>query len=234
MSRICRRLHEVLCNAPEMRWPFEFDDLPSNGIYFFYEDGEVWGHGGDDQRIVRVGTHREGNFRSRMADHYIVNERKMDFDKNKAAPKDRSIFRKNLGRALLHRDHDPYEVIWNIDFTTRAFREEHGHRRDIEKERQLERDITQLLREQFTFRWIELEGQDRRMGSKGLEAGLIGTLARCDECDPSKNWLGRLSPKAKIVSSGLWLLQHLGAPELDEDSIKEIEDLVSEQRSDPL
>jgi hypothetical protein len=154
-----------------------------------------------------------------MADHYVMNERKMGFDRNQPAPKDRSIFRKNIGRALLHRDHDPYEVLWNIDFTTRASREKNGSRRDVEKEKQIEGDVTRILRERFTFRWIELEGQERRMGRQGLEAAFIGTLARCGECRPSSNWLGRLSPKPKIAQSGLWLEQHLQAPELAEDSL---------------
>ncbi len=112
---------------------FRFAATPRNGIYFFYESGESWGHGGDCQRIVRVGTHREGNFRSRMADHYVVNERKMEFNKDQAPPKDRSIVRKNIGRALLHRDGDCYEALWEIDFTTRDSREAYRSGRDVKK-----------------------------------------------------------------------------------------------------
>lgn len=96
MSLTCERLHDLVQELPETRWPFDSDRLPRNGIYFFYEAGEIWGHGGDCPRIVPVGTHREGNFRSRMADHYVIDERKMGFNRNQAAPKDRSIFRKNM------------------------------------------------------------------------------------------------------------------------------------------
>jgi hypothetical protein len=220
---MCKRLHELAQKLPETRWPLDLSHLPRNGIYFFYEVGEIWGHGDDNPRIVRVGTHREGNFRSRIADHYVIDERKMEFSQNQAAPKDRSIFRKNLGRSLLHRDRDPYEPIWNIDFTTRASRERNAARRDVEKEKQIEYQVTRILRERFMFRWIEVEGQKRRMGSQGLEATLIGTLARCDECCPSPNWLGRFSPKPKIAKSGLWLEQHLQAAEFTEDSIADVE-----------
>ncbi len=230
MSLTCKRLHDLVQELSEIRWPFDSDHLPRNGIYFFYEAGEIWGHGGDRPRIVRVGTHREGNFRSRTADHYVIDERKMGFNRNQAAPKDRSIFRKNIGRALLHRDRDPYEALWNIDFTTRASRETNGSRRDVEKEKQIEGQVTRILRERFTFRWIELEGQERRMGSQGLEAVLIGTLARCGECRPSSNWLGRFSPKPKIAQSGLWLEQHLQAPELTEDSIAEVAAVFGRRR----
>jgi hypothetical protein len=173
-----------------------------------------------------VGTHREGNFRSRIADHYVLDERKMGFNRYQAAPKDRSIFRKNLGRALLHRDRDPYEELWDVDFTSRASREARGSRRDVDKEKQVEAQVTRILRERFAFRWIELEGQARRMGSQGLEAALIGTLAKCDECRPSANWLGRFSPKRKIAQSGLWLVQHLEAPELSEGMMAEVAALI--------
>jgi len=56
MSELCKRLHEQLEQLPLIRYPFKLDQLPENGIYFFYEDGEIWGHGGDKPRIVRVGT----------------------------------------------------------------------------------------------------------------------------------------------------------------------------------
>ncbi len=71
MSARCKRLHELVLALPEVRWPFNPAALPRNGIYFFHEAGEMWGHGGECPRIVRIGTHREGNFRSRMADHLL-------------------------------------------------------------------------------------------------------------------------------------------------------------------
>jgi hypothetical protein len=103
MSDSCQWLHEILEGCPVIRFPFDPSRLPLNGLYFFYEDGEIWGHSDQKPRIVRIGTHRDGNFRTRMADHYLSNERRMNFDSSKPAPKDRSIFRKNLGRALLNR-----------------------------------------------------------------------------------------------------------------------------------
>lgn len=209
MTHECQRLHELVLALPEVRWPFEPSALPRNGIYMFTEEGERWSHGGDHPRIVRVGTHREWNFRSRMADHFVPDERKMSFDPQRAAPKDRSIFRKNLGRALLNRDKDEYLQNWEIDFTTRAVRDALGSRRDVEKERAIEREVSRVLRGAFAFRWIAIDGQDRRLGNEGLEAALIGTLASCGECRPSETWLGRFSPKPKIASSGLWLEQHL-------------------------
>lgn len=96
--------------------------MPNNGIYFFYEDGEVSGHGGADDtnnnkpRIVRIGIHKDGNFKSRISEHFLLNESKMHFTSKTSASHDRSIFRKNLGRALL--EGDEYLNTWKIDFTT--------------------------------------------------------------------------------------------------------------------
>jgi len=177
----------------------------------------------------------------------------MSFDKDKPKPSDRSIFRKNIGRALLNRDRDDYLQIWEIDFMTRGNRESLeavqqfkirqkrkanralnpkrskifidkrncgtaslGHKRDIDHEKRIESTITRILRERFSFRFIVIESQTERMGSKGLESSLIGTVASCKLCNPSDNWLGNKSPKQQIKRSGLWLVQHLRANGINE------------------
>ena len=101
MSEQCRWLHDQLEELPLFRFPFKLEQLPLNGIYFFYEGGETWGHGGNEirQRIVRIGTHRDGNFRPRIKEHFLLNHSRMEFDKNRSKPSDRSIFRKHIGRA---------------------------------------------------------------------------------------------------------------------------------------
>ena len=217
MSELCKWLHEQLEQLPLIRYPFKLDQLPENGIYFFYEDGEFWGLGGDKPRIVRVGTHRDGNFRSRISEHYLLNESWMDFDENKSKPSDRSIFRKNIGRALLNKDKDSYLQIWNIDFTISKNRERWRTKRNIKKEKEVEEKITKILREKFSFRFIILEEQSKRMGNKGLESSLIGTLAHCKLCEPSANWLGKYSPVQKIKEGKLWLVQHLEAEPINEN-----------------
>jgi len=224
MSDLCKWLHEQLEQLPLIRFPFELEQLPKNGIYFFYEKGEIWGHGGNKLRIVRIGTHKEGNFRSRIREHYLLDESKMNFDSAKPAPHERSIFRKNIGRALLNKTKDDYLKIWEIDFTTKKSREEFGYERDIEKEKKIESDITRILKEKFSFRFIKFDSQVKRMGTKGLESSLIGTVANCGLCRPSLNWLGNYSPKMEIKNSGLWLVQHLknkGITEEDKATILE-------------
>ena len=93
----CEWLHKTLASLPLVRYPFTLNKLPLNGIYCFYEDGELNAHN-NKPGIVRVGTHKNNNFRSRINDHYLLDG--MSFDNNSPAPKDRSIFRKNIGRAI--------------------------------------------------------------------------------------------------------------------------------------
>ena len=114
---LCEWLHRSLDARPLFSCPFDLKALPLNGIYFFYEKGEGCNHEGTRPRIVRVGTHRDGNFQSRIAEHFLLDERKMSFTQDQPAPHERSIFRKNIGRALLNRAGDPYLSVWEMDFT---------------------------------------------------------------------------------------------------------------------
>jgi len=231
MTEKCKWLHETLEDLPLIGYPFKLDSLPLNGIYFFYEEGELWGHGGQRLKIVRIGTHRGNNFRNRISEHLLINEKKMDFDKDKPKPSDRSIFRKNIGRALLNKNKDPYLKIWEIDFLPKKKRTKYGHLRDIEKEKSIERQITEILREKFFFRFIIIENEDERIGSKGLESKLIGTVSKCMKCKPSKNWLGNYSPKKQIRTSGLWLTQYLNAEGITDEDTVVIEKLINKTKN---
>jgi hypothetical protein len=231
MSDLCKWLHESLAALPLMSFPFELAALPNNGIYFFYERDETWGHEGEHLRIVRVGTHRDGNFRSRISEHYLLDDRKMGFSQNVPAQHERSIFRKNLGRALLNRSQDPYLRVWELDFTSRASREKFRHFRDVGKEKEIELEITQILRQNFSFRCIAVDEQQNRMGATGLERHLIGTVAQCGQCRSSEQWLGRHSPVHKIRQSGLWLVQHLSAPPISQDLLSTISAAIERSRS---
>ena len=109
MSEKCAWLHKTLQELPLIKYPFDISKLPNNGVYFVYENGETWGHSNEKiPRIVRIGTHRGNNFKSRISEHFLLNESKMNFDKDIPPPHDRSIFRKNIGRALLNKQQDDY------------------------------------------------------------------------------------------------------------------------------
>src|SRR5262245_38997986 len=128
----CELLHEWANSLPTFRFPFDSSGIPLNGIYILFEKGEV-AHGAN--RIVRAGTHTgEGQLRSRLRQHFLIEN------------KDRSIFRKNIGRALLNRDHDPFLPFWELDLTTQIMKEKHVGI-DLDRQRTIERTVTQYIQE---------------------------------------------------------------------------------------
>jgi len=188
----CKSLHELLWARPRHRFPVNVDEIPLNGIYALFEKGEK-GHGGD--RIVRVGTHTGcGNLRSRLREHFVTEN------------KDRSIFRKNIGLALLNKAGDHFLSQWEIDLTTRAARETYGSKVDKERLHEVERQVSRFIQVAFSFAVLPIsDKEDRRY----FESAMISTISMCKECRPSKSWMGNHSTKERIRESGLWQIQGL-------------------------
>jgi hypothetical protein len=99
-----------------------------------------------------------------------------------------------------------------------------------DKEKQIESEITKLLRNNFYFRYISFEWQARRIGTLGIESKLIGTVANCKWCRSSDNWLGKYSPIPEIEGGKLWLSQQLTAPGLTEQDKSGIENAIIKTR----
>jgi hypothetical protein len=126
---------------------FAARDLPRNGIYFFYEQGE-------GERIVRIGTHKgNARFYDAVRTHYGTR-------RSARAWRRTSEFRYHLGAALLNRDQDPRISEW-LD-------------RKGERMREVEAEVTELLHETFTFRVLSVEDLNERLA---LERALIGALS---------------------------------------------------------
>jgi hypothetical protein len=179
-----------------------YDGIPSNGIYIMFEAGEI-AHGSD--RIVRIGTHTgEGQLRSRIFQHF-ENENK-----------NRSIFRKNIGRCFLKRDGSQYAPIWELDTTTRAKKELYQNRIDHELEAEIETQISRYIQTNLSFCVLNVPLKEDRLY---YEARLIGTVSNCAECVPSPDWLGLQSPVEKIRKSGLWQVMELFKSSLTEEEI---------------
>jgi hypothetical protein len=186
----CHRLHDLV----RSRISFAFDNppnaLPSDGVYFIFEAGEE-GHQG--QRIVRIGSHTgHGNLAPRLTEHLRPN-------------KDRSIFRKHVGRALLNKSNDPYLKIWNLDMTTRMSRDRHGHLIDHSKQDDIEKLVTKYIVENFRVVVLPSKGSTEACRSETLS---IGTVSNCSKCGPSSDWLGSFA-NPKIATSGLWQMKDL-------------------------
>lgn len=200
-KNLCDHVHVAVRQLPVLPFPSRKDELPNDGLYILFEQGEA-GHNGS--RIVRIGSHTGiGNLPSRLVEHTKAN-------------KDRSIFRKNIGRALLNRAHDPFLEQWNWDLTSKKKRAFYGPRLDTNRQQEVEEAVTGYIVENFSFVVIAVEDRAARLS---LEKALIATVAQCPRCKPSPIWLGNFSPVGAIRTSGLWLKQHLNGEALSRDQL---------------
>ena len=202
MANLCEQLHHLVMKGKRFDFSAGYSDIPKNGIYILFENGET-AHGCD--RIVRIGTHTgDRQLRNRIVQHF-ENENK-----------NRSIFRKNIGRCFLKQDNDPYLDIWELDTTAKAKKELYANIIDREFEQKLEKRISEYIQTNFSFTLLEVPTKEERLY---FEARLIGTVSRCEECKPSDNWLGSYSPKDKIKQSGLWNIMELYSAPLSEEEL---------------
>jgi hypothetical protein len=196
------------------KFPYNPDSIPLNGIYILFQKDEK-AHGAN--RIVRVGTHTGKNqLRSRLWQHF-VNENK-----------DRSIFRKNIGRALLNKNKDTFLKQWEIDLTPKENKDKFLKKIDMNKQKQVERQVTKYLQDHFTFIVFRVDDKDQRLK---LESKIISTISSCTDCKASKDWLGNYSPKDKIRTSGLWLVNELYKKPLNDEDLTVLRQLMSKQQN---
>jgi hypothetical protein len=206
-AEACKEIHEALLTTPLRTSPTQ---VPfKDGLYFFYEEGEVSGHG-PGGRVVRVGNHprSQGGLVRRLRLHY-------------SGSKNSSVFRKFLGGALLRRanPHDPCLLP--------APGKGHWEKQDPKtcpRCKPTEAQISLLLRERFTFRCVWVPGRNER---NELEALLVATLAACDVCRPSSSWLGRCAYSEKVRASGLWNSQCVGGATIGPSDLRRFQALVS-------
>ena len=75
------------------------------------------------------------------------------------------------------------------------------------------------MQDKFSFVVFQVDDLKKRLE---LESKIISTISLCEDCKPSKNWLGLSSPKEKIKDNGLWLVNELNKEPLDNKSLKEL------------
>lgn len=102
---LCKAVHLLFNMLPRLNYQM-ISKIPfDNGIYIMFEKGQKFG---ELDRIVRVGTHTsEGRLKTRLKDHFLTSN------------KDGSIFRKNIGKALLNKNSDSYLTVWTLDTSNR-------------------------------------------------------------------------------------------------------------------
>lgn len=188
------RLHKLFNEQKRFKFPFKQreDEIPRNGIYIIFEKDEVFQN---IDRIVRVGTHTgDKQLRSRLDQHFVKEN------------KNRSIFRKNIGRCLLNKDNSQYLNLWELDVTSRADREKNLKLLDLEFEKKIEKKISEYIQNNLSFCVFQVDTKEQRLF---WESRIISTLAGSNELIPSNEWLGNYSTKEKIKASGLWQVNEL-------------------------
>ena len=148
MSEICSEIHKIFNELLRHSFPFNKTTIPKNGIYIIFEKNE-YAHGAD--RIVRIGTHTgEKQLFSRLQQHFVKEN------------KDRSIFRKNIGRALLNKENNPFLEQWNWDLTTKEKKEKYLPLLNQAKQKEVENRVSEYIQTNLSFCVIPVEGKAQR------------------------------------------------------------------------
>jgi hypothetical protein len=202
-NTLCERLHKLFNSMPRYTWE-QISQIPfTNGIYIIFEKGDQYK---GMERIVRVGTHTSADrLKTRLVDHFVRENH------------DGSIFRKNIGKAILNAHHDPYLATWTIDTS----KPENRNLMDKEKNAEIERRVSKYLRENFTFTVFQVTDKDERLR---MEEAIIAALNVEPTFRPCAKWPGLYSPETEIRESGLWLKRGLnGTPITENEFIRLLE-----------
>lgn len=192
-TELCIKLHDLFNNMPRYSYNM-INQIPwDNGIYVMFEVGEKY-NGFD--RIVRIGTHTSnGRLKQRLRDHFLKEN------------KEGSIFRKNIGKAILNKNDHPYLEVWSSNSRDKnAMRKKYGNQFDEEFQARIENQVSRYMQTNITFTCFSVLDSDKRLR---YEEGIIATLNEAEDFHPSKNWRGNFSPVREIRESGLWLVQGL-------------------------
>jgi len=212
MSDKCYTLHQLFNRLNKLNFPFDVANIPLNGIYVLFEKGES-AH--KTERIVRIGSHTGDNqLQSRLKQHFI--------NKNK----DRSIFRKNIGRAMLNKNRDTFLKEWELDLTTKKQKEKYSSLIDFDKQKEMEKTVSKYIQDNFAFVVFQVDDKNNRLE---LESKIISTISLCNECKPSNKWLGLFSTKDKIRESGLWLVNELYKESLSDNDMQQLSVLLKKK-----
>lgn len=179
------------------------DGWPREGIYFFFESGQVRADGG--YRVVRVGTHAlrpgvKSTLWGRLRQHRgRVGGRNPGGGNHRA-----SIFRGHVGAALIQQDSLPVGLLksWL------------GQRLDpawAAGEEQLERAVSQHIGA-MPFLWLAVPSRAGGSSDRGfIERNAIALLscAAGSPDKPSGRWLGHHATSGNVRLSGLWNSNHV-------------------------
>lgn len=200
-ENLCNQLHSIFNGAKQYNYE-QINQIPfNNGIYIMFEKNEYYG---EMHRIVRIGTHTSQNrLKQRLKDHFISEN------------KDGSIFRKNIGKALLNSENNPYLKVWNLD----SRKPEYIKYVNYETQKEIENQVTEYLQNNITFTAFRVDDAACRLR---IENGIIASLNKQNDFGPNVNWLGNFSTEIEIRQSGMWLKRGLDDIPLSQNELEVI------------
>jgi hypothetical protein len=200
VNEASEELHNIFNSLPRFRFPFNSDNLCTDGIYILFEEDEDYS---TKNRVVRVGTHiMQGRFIDRVNEHFSSKSQRS------------SIFRRHIGRCFLNNEDKPYLKYWN---KRRSCQEV-----NIEYERVYEDRISEYIQNKLSFVIIKNVSSSQR---KKLENAIIATIAQDTITAPSQRWLGRFHPDNRISGGKLWNIVGLRSEIIDDHQIEIIKRL---------
>ena len=203
----CRTIHALIGSLPAFEEPAEV--TITDGLYFFYEDGESAQHA-PAGRIVRVGNHprSDGTLVRRLRQHY-------------KGHKNGSVFRKFLGGALM-RSEDPSHPC-----LAPAPGKGHWEKQDektCDRCKPVEQGVSRLLSTRFRFRCVSIPLRQER---NRFEKALIATLSSCPLCQPSREWLGYYTYSDVIRRAGMWNSHYVSDAPMSAGDLEQFADYVA-------
>ena len=178
------------------------DDLPSHGVYFFFDDKEPTAFSISLPRLVRIGTHgvslgSVATLRNRLRTHFGT---RAGGGNHRA-----SVFRLHVGRAIIERD-GLQEVFPNWGKGQSATRDV------TETEAAMETRVSEYI---GGLRVLYIPVTDAASSASmraTIERQFIALYTEnfCAIETSSPNWLGLSSDKASIKGTGLWNVRDVG------------------------
>ncbi len=180
-------------------------DWPQRGVYFFFESGETRCQTGSGLRIVRVGTHAvsvgsNSTLWGRLSSH-------RGSVSTQGGNHRGSIFRLLIGEALALKSPSLACATWGRGASAPKTT------RDLETN--LECAVSSYF-SRMPFLWLNADDTPSTESIRGyIERNAIALLSNFDKMAPvdapSSEWLGRLSDRHKILTSGLWNQNHVAS-----------------------
>jgi hypothetical protein len=171
--------------------------VPRNGIYVFFEKGEVYTNpqGYLQDRIVRVGIHTKDSEKGTQRGNKLFSRLDQHFRGNMNA----SSFRKYVGDSLQNKHKQP---ISNI-----------------------EKQVSTYMRENFSFVVFEVETQKEREDWEEKLTSTLGQAGK-NGLISFPNWLGKYSSNINVRTSGLWQSDEMNGHPLNLKELQQLLQII--------